>query len=245
MKILSKKYLFISFIASAFIFSAISIFIQGGIVPAYSSSISSPFFTVNSTSQYVDEFGYLYVLGEISNESEQPMVNITLKATFFDSEGQVLGEYYRHPEISVINPDEISPFEIIYLDPSTSDKVKDFKIATFYQTGNEHYTKPENLFIESVNSRLDFTGFYYINGKIKNQGSENANNVTVVATVYDRNGNVIGLTKSITEPFVILPKETAAFGLAVTSKSNTFKISDFSLKAYSNEYLSHTVTTKQ
>lgn len=245
----SIKHFFIFSIVSAIVLSVISISIAESMVQVYPSSIasssSSSSFTINNTSQYVDEFGYLYVLGEITNDSEESLSNITLKATFFDSAGRMLGEYYRHPEISVINPNEISPFEIIYLDPSTSDKVKNFTIDTKFQTGNKQDTKPESLFIESVNSRLDITGFYYINGKIKNEGLQNANNVTVVATVYDKKGNVIGITKSITEPFVIPTKQTAAFGLAVTSKSNTFKISDFSLKAYSNEYLSHTITTKK
>ena len=242
----SKKHFFILPIVSAIVISVISISIAESIVPAYASSVSSSSsFAINNTSQYVDEFGYLYILGEISNHSEESLYNITLKATFFDSDGRVLGEYYRHPEISLINPNEISPFEIIYLDPSTSEKVKNFTIDTKFQTGNKLDTKPESLFIESVNSRLDLTGFYYINGKIKNEGLQNANNVTVVATIYDKKGNVIGITKSVTEPFVIPPEQTAAFGLAVTSKSNTFKISDFSLKAYSSEYLSHTVTTKK
>ena len=244
----SKKYFFIFPILSAIVLSVISILIADSIVPVYPSSVSSPSpssFTINNTSQYVDEFGYFYVLGEISNDSEESLVNITLKATFLDSDGRVLGEYFRNPEISVINPNEISPFEIIYLDPSTSEKVKNFTIATNFQIANKKDTKPEGLFIESVNSRLDFSGFYYINGKIKNEGIKNANNVTVVATIYDKKGNVIGITKSVTEPFVIPSGQTAAFGLAVTSKSSTFKISDFSLKAYSSEYLSHTVTTKK
>ena len=246
----SKNQFFIIPIVSAIVLSVISISLGESMVQVYPSSISSSSsssssFTINNTSQYVDEFGYLYILGEISNDSEESLSNITLKATFFDSDGRMLGEYYRHPEISVINPNEISPFEIIYLDPSTSEKVKNFTIDTKFQTGNKQNTKPESLFIESVNSRLDLTGFYYINGKIKNEGLQNANNVSVVATVYDKKGNVIGITKSVTEPFVIIPEQTSAFGLAVNSKSNTFKISDFSLKAYSNEYLSHTVTTKK
>ena len=108
------------------------------------------------------------------------------------------------------------------LDPSTSSKVKNFTIDTDFQTGNEQQSKPENLFIESVNSRLDLTGFYYINGKIKNEGIQNANNVTVVATVYDKKGNVIGITKSITEPFVIPSKQTVCIWTCCNFKIQHF-----------------------
>ncbi|MFB5601239.1 MAG: FxLYD domain-containing protein, partial [Nitrososphaeraceae archaeon] len=88
-------------------------------------------------------------------------------------------------------------------------------------------------------------GFYYINGQITNNGIENANNVTVVGTFYDKNGNVIGITEAITEPFSIPSKDSSAFGLTLTSKSQVSKVKDFSIKAYSDEYLSKTISTKK
>jgi hypothetical protein len=240
-KIEPKNYYFDSFI-SYIIFLLITVFCGSLFFSIQDLIAAEESYLIKNTLQYGDEFGYLYILGEISNESEEPLTNITLTANFYDVDGNLLGKYYRHPEISTLNPFELSPFQIIYLDPSTSEKVNNYTITANYQTGN---IKPGDLLIESVNNRFDISGFYYINGKIKNNGNDDANNVTVVATVYDKSGKVIGVTKAITEPFIIPSKESAAFGLAVTSKSQAFKFYDFSLKAYSDKYLSHTVTTKK
>ncbi|MFB5600368.1 MAG: FxLYD domain-containing protein, partial [Nitrososphaeraceae archaeon] len=158
------------------------------------------FYSIENTLKYQDESGYLYVLGEISNVSEESLTNVTLTADFYDIDGKLLGEYYRSPEIGVINPAERSPFKIIYLEQPTADKVFNYTIRVDYEVGN---IKPDELVIESLNSRFDISGFYYINGQITNNGIENANNVTVVGTFYDKNGNVIGITEAITEPFSI------------------------------------------
>lgn len=200
------------------------------------------FYSIENTLKYQDESGYLYVLGEISNVSEESLTNVTLTADFYDIDGKLLGEYYRSPEIGVINPAERSPFKIIYLEQPTADKVFNYTIRVDYEVGN---IKPDELVIESLNSRFDISGFYYINGQITNNGIENANNVTVVGTFYDKNGNVIGITEAITEPFSIPSKDSSAFGLTLTSKSQVSKVKDFSIKAYSDEYLSKTISTKK
>ena len=199
-------------------------------------------YSINKTTLHKDQFGYLYLFGEIKNNSEKSLTNITLSANFLDFDNNILGTYSRNPEINTINPNQFSPFEIIYLDPNTIAKVKNFSFSVDYQIGKE---KPNLLSLDHLNSRLDFTGFYYINGEITNIGNNTANNVTVVATIYDLNGNIIGITKAITEPFVIGSKNKAAFGLAVNDKTVSFKIKGFTLQAYSDKYLSNTITIKK
>ncbi len=76
-------------------------------------------------------------------------------------------------------------------------------------------------------------------------GTDTANNVTVVATIYDLDGNLIGITKAITEPFIIASQNKAAFGLAVNAKTVSFKIKNFILHAYSDKYLSNTFNPKK
>jgi hypothetical protein len=199
-------------------------------------------YSINKTTLQKDQFGYLRLFGEIKNTSEKNLTNITLSANFLDLENNILGTYSRSPEINTLNPNQFSPFEIIYLDPNTIDNVRNFSFSVNYKFGKE---KPNFLFINDINKRLDFNGFFYINGEITNIGTNTANNVTVVATVYDIDGKIIGITKAITEPFVIGSKNKAAFGLAVNDKTVAFKIKDFVLQAYSDIYLSNTFISKK
>ena len=202
----------------------------------------SEIYSINNISLQNDKFGYLHLFGKIINNSEKSLTNITISFNFLDHNNNTLGSYFRSPEIDTLNPRQFSPFEIIYLDQNSVDKVKDYSYDVDYSIGKE---KPNFLKIEHLNNRLDLTGFYYINGKITNMGPERANNVTVIATMFDHNGNIIGITKAISEPFSIDPKESAAFGLAFIDKTISVKIKDYTLQAYSDKYLSNIFTTKR
>src|SRR5215216_3063983 len=94
------------------------------------------------------------------------------------------------------------------------------------------------LKIQSDNSRLDILGFYYINGKILNGGPLTATDSSAIATLYDKDGKVIAIGRALAEPVNIGPDSQAAFGVAVTEKSQTYKIKSYSLIADSNQYVS-------
>lgn len=200
------------------------------------------FYSIDKATLKEDEFGYLHLFGEIKNNSDKTITNITLSSKFLDIDNNVIGIYTRTPEINTLNPNQSSPFDIIYLEPTSVEKIKNFSLSAEYKVGKE---KPQLLYINHINDRLDFTGFYYINGKITNKGTFTANNVTIIATIYDKDKNIIGITKAITEPFVIGSKDKAAFGLAINARTDASKMKDFSLQAYSDNYLSNTFISKK
>ena len=236
-----------------YIFSYLSIFYQySSIVPlsiVIFILLNSPsyvsgneLYSINKISLHKDKFGYLHLFGEIRNISEKSLTNITLSFDFLDHNNNTLGSYFRESEIDTLNPHQFSPFEIIYLDLNSVDNVKNYSYEVEYNISKE---KPTLLKIDHVNNRLDFTGFYYINGKITNLGPKIANNVTVIATVFDHNDKILGITKAISEPFTIGIKENAAFGLAVNDKTISIKIKNYTLQAYSDKYLSNIFTIKR
>ena len=61
------------------------------------------------------------------------------------------------------------PFEILYIDTKTTKIVKDFRLSAIVLTVKG---KPNALKVFSDSSRLDISGFYYINGGISNEGSK-------------------------------------------------------------------------
>lgn len=221
-------------------FSVILLFIILFFIPV--DSYENEIYSIDKTTLQKDKFGYLHLFGEIKNKSEKTLTNITLSSNFSDLDKNVIGTYSRSPELNTLNPNQFSAFEIIYLDRNSIDKVKNYSLLVEYKVGKE---KPNLLSIDHVNDRLDFTGFYYINGEITNIGTNTAYNVTVVATIYDLDGNIIGITKAITEPFIITSQNKAAFGLAVNAKTISSKIKDFVLQAYSDKYLSNTFNLKK
>jgi hypothetical protein len=121
---------------------------------------------------------------------------------------------------------------LIY-DKNNNEKIKNFKADIKYNlTGH----KDKKLDIVANNSRLDMTGFFFINGKIKNLGDTHSNNTNVISILYDKNNELVGVWKAQAEPYDIPPLATASFTIPITDKTQSFRISSYTLLTESNNY---------
>lgn len=197
---------------------------------------------INHVYNYVDENKIMHVLGELKNIGNKAMTNVTIGATFFDSEGKIINEYKRSAELRTINPDFVSPFEVLFIEQKTVDKVKDFKL---YVNGTESGPSPVDLQIKVDSSRQDILGFYYINGVIFNSGPATANNSIAIATLYDPGGRVIAIGRGLAEPKDISSNSGASFGLAIVDKLQTHKGKSYSVVADSDAYVSNPSIAKK
>jgi hypothetical protein len=212
------------------------------LVPLYGDSSTKTLsgeqvFVIQNTSSFLDESDLMHVYGEVRNISNMSMTNITINGSFYDKSGRQLNDYQRSCELPTINAGGICPFEIMYIDTKTTNRVEDFKLTA--QGIVSDASKPIKLKFHSENSRLDILGFYYINGRISNEGSLTATDSSVVATIYDKDGKVIAIGRALAEPINILPDSLANFGIAVAEKSQVHKTRGYSLMAFSTQYVSH------
>ncbi|HEU4605451.1 MAG TPA: CFI-box-CTERM domain-containing protein [Nitrososphaera sp.] len=196
-------------------------------------------FSFHNQFSYVDETRILHVLGEIRNESDTAMRNVLIRASFYDSEGNLLDEFQRVPAMQVINPGESSPFEILYIDSQTAGDVANFTMSA---TGQVTGPKEKALTVIPSNSRLDILGTYYINAAARNEGQETADNAIMIATLYDSGGRVIAIGKALAEAgrgsSNITAGSQAPFGIAITQKLQTYKTAQYSLVVDSDQYVS-------
>ncbi|HZD34069.1 MAG TPA: hypothetical protein VE130_02595 [Nitrososphaeraceae archaeon] len=199
-------------------------------------------FEVSRVYNYVDENKIMHVLGELKNIGNEAMTNVTVGSTFFDSEGKIINEYKRSAELRTINPGFISPFEILYIDQRSVDKINDFEI---YVNGTRTRSSPVDLQITISSSRQDILGFYYINGVIFNNGPAIANNSIAIATLYDEDGRVIAIGRGLAEPKDIPSNSGASFGLAILDKLQTYKGDSYSVIADSDPYVSNSTIAEK
>lgn len=216
---------------------AIAVVIALSIVQGRISAAES--FSFHNQSSFVDESKILHVLGEIKNESDIPVKDVLIKASFYDKAGKLLDEFEREPALQVINAGESSPFEILYIDQKTVGSVANFTLSA---VGNATEAQEKQLKILSANSRLDLFGTYFVNALARNDGQENATNAILVATLYDKDGRVIAVGKAQAEASPgssdIPPGAEAPFSVAVTEKLQTYKTAKYSLVAESDQYAS-------
>ncbi|MGB8034610.1 MAG: FxLYD domain-containing protein, partial [Nitrososphaeraceae archaeon] len=68
-----------------------------------------------------------------------------------------------------------------------------------------------SLYITSTSMHKDTLGNIIITGEIKNNGTNTANFVELIATFYDTNNQTLGNKNTFTEPTTLQPKQAAPF----------------------------------
>jgi hypothetical protein len=192
-------------------------------------------FAFQKTSSHKDGNNIMHVYGLVKNISNKAFKNVIVKASFYDSSSRLINDFKRSADLRTINPGEISPFEILYIDTKTVNDVKNYTLSA---SGEETQIKTRALRIVSNSSKIDtILGIYYIRGRILNEGSEGTTNSMILAPLYDKNGNVILVGRAQTEPVNISSHSQAAFDLPVTAAPQIFNAKRYSLLADSDQYV--------
>jgi hypothetical protein len=180
-----------------------------------------------------DQSKYKHLVGLVNNIGNSTANQIIISANLLGEGNISLGNFSKQTELRSLNPNETTPFDILIFDKKDNEKIKNFKADIEYNlTGH----KDKKLDIVANNSRLDMTGFFYINGKIRNSGDTHSNNTNVIAILYDKNKELVGIWKAQTEPYDIPPSTTASFTIPITDKTQSFRISSFTLLTESDNY---------
>ena len=75
-----------------------------------------------------------------------------------------------------------------------------------------------------------------IQGTVANNGEITANMVKVIATLYDRDGNVVAVSQTNTKPDYLRANDESFFVIPIMDKTQADVIVDYSLLAESEEY---------
>jgi len=99
-------------------------------------------------------------------------------------------------------------------------------------------TQPKSQVIEITSSEVAYGPLdsISIKGTVANNGDLTANMIKVIATLYDRDGNVIGVSEARTEPDYLRAGDETFFLIPILDKTKINKIVDYSLVAESEEY---------
>lgn len=182
----------------------------------------------------LDQNKYKHLIGILQNTGNKTIDQVVVSADFFDKDKKSLGNFSKQTELTTLNPNEITPFDVLVYDKKINDRIKDYKVEFKFRFTE---FKDKELVIVSNYSRLDMTGFYFINGKIQNTDKASASgNTNVIAITYNKNKDLAGVWKAQTEPYSIPPLTTATFTIPVTDKVQAFQISNYTLLTESDNF---------
>ena len=185
---------------------------------------------IDNDRKYIGDDGTVHIVGEIINESEQPINQVNVVAIFY-SDGNTIYQASTENLTNMIMPEMKGSFDLIvtedigHIDYYTLDI--DFKV-----------TQPKDQVIEITSSEFTYgpVNSISIQGTVANNGEITANMVKVVATLYDRDGDVVAVSQTRTEPDYLRVNDESFFLISILDKTQANAIVDYSLVAESEEY---------
>lgn len=172
-----------------------------------------------------------HVVGEVENTGTMSLYLINVTAYFYGTNNILIGYRSSYTLLNVLLPGRKTPFEVVFAGES-ANLIQNYTLLLQFNVYASE--KPSALEILKSTTYLDEAGFQRINGTIKNLGTRNATAVKVVATFYDSNGKVAGVSYTYTMPSTIMPNQTAPFELILYRKGLYFP--NYVLATESSEY---------
>jgi hypothetical protein len=184
---------------------------------------------IKSINSYVNDIGYLHIIGEVVNNQDTAYEFLKLVGTIYDERGNVLDTEFTYSEIEVIPPYGKSPFDISFKGGARS--VEEYEVDA---QGDKTTPLPKKLELSKPNIFQDDIGYTHIVGEVTNTGSETANFVKVIASFYNTQGELVGNSFTYTEFSDIYPGQKSSFEISENYFSEP--PSYYQIYVQSNEY---------
>lgn len=186
---------------------------------------------IQNDQHYIGSDGSLHIVGEIKNELQVPLNQIDVHVTLY-SENEIIDTIRTSSLVNTIMPEMKGPFELV-ITGQNAQMIDDYTIEVDYKVSG-----PKSQVIDVTSSDISRDKFdnLVITGTVANNGEITANAISVVATLYDRDGNVAAVSKSLAKPDYLRSNDEVFFLVPVTEKQQTISVVDYTLVAESEEY---------
>ena len=187
---------------------------------------------IQNDQKYIGDDGSLHIVGEIKNELSVPLNQIDVYVTLFSSDNKIIDKRHTTSLVNTIMPEMEAPFDFIIND-NTAKKASHYLLEFDYKV-----VAPKNQVIDVTSSEMtrDAYNNLMITGTITNYGEITANTISVVATLYDKDGNVAAVSKTHTKPDYLRSDDKTFFLVSVPDKIQTNNVVGYSIVAESEEY---------
>ncbi len=160
-----------------------------------------------------DERGGLWALGDVTNPGTEPLEGIRVSVTLLDDANQPLAERESLIANDLLEPGEVSPFGLFFSDPPEQFTSYRTQTISAYPAQVGFYYR--DLVVKDIGIESERYFTYHVSGTVQNIGPERAVEVTIIATLYDALGQVIGYRKIEPDHSVVLPGGETAFSTEI------------------------------
>ena len=188
--------------------------------------------TIQNDQFYIGDDGSFHVVGEIQNDLKFPINQVSIFVTLLEEAKNPGISKETRSLVNTIMPEMKGPFDIIFAGIN-SDQIKSYSLEFDYSI-----SEPKSQVIDITSSELsrDDHNNLIISGNVENNGEITANTVAVIATLYDRDGNVVAVSRTHPEPDYLGSEDNTFFVVTVLDKNQNSEITNYSIIAESEEY---------
>jgi len=185
---------------------------------------------IDNDQQYIGNDGVMHIVGEIINDSDKPLNQVSILATLY-SGNDIIHQTSGETLTNLIMPGMKGVFDIMIFE--NVGQTNHYALDLDYKV-----TQPKSQVIEITSAELIRGQFdnIIIQGIVVNNGDATANMVKVTAALYDRDGNIVAVSQDRTEPDYLRANDESFFMVTVHDKLQVDKVVDYSLIAESEEY---------
>jgi hypothetical protein len=165
----------------------------------------------------VDSINYLYVVGEVQNNTATDLWLVKIAVNFFNSNNQLVGTNYTYTPFSLGNlPAYTKTCFRVSLSQPAGWAYYQFESPT-YSTGGHAFP---NLTVLGPSGSYDPTyGRYTVLGQVRNDSGTRVQNVQPVGTLYNASNTVIGCNSTYVNSWNLDPNQTSAFSMTFTGRN--------------------------
>ena len=188
---------------------------------------------IQNDQKYIDNDGLLHIVGEIENNTSAPLNQIKISALLIDGNGNEIKKIVGETVSNVVMPETKGAFDIL-IKNVRGESINDYELNLDYTLA-----APKNQVIEISSTVLtkDIHNNTVITGILENKGDLTANMIRVVATLYDRDGNVVTVSETYTKPDFLRAGDNSNFIIPFHEKSQSIHAVEYSITAESDEYV--------
>tara|TARA_Y100000996_G_scaffold327279_1_gene263306 strand:+ start:824 stop:1588 length:765 start_codon:yes stop_codon:yes gene_type:complete len=187
---------------------------------------------IQNDQTYIGDDGMLHIVGEIQNNSDLPLNKIKILALLTDENGNKINSFDGKIMSNILMPGMKAGFDIITNQNNFNEKFS-YDLSFEYKLAS-----PKSQVIDIVSSELtrDQMNNAVITGTLENNGEITANMINVIATLYDRDGKVLTVSKIQTQPDFLRAGEESHFVVPIYEKEQSTSAVDYTIIAESDEF---------
>jgi hypothetical protein len=160
-------------------------------------------------SYFVDDYGYLYIIGEVLNNTADNITSVKISVNIFNSSGHLLDTNYTFIYLDNLPAWDKTCFHFMLQEPSDWSYYE-FEAPTYYTDGQPL----PNLTVLNDSGSYDPTyDEYEIIGQVRNDNGDRVEYVQPVGTIYNASGTVVGCDFTYVNSTHLDPDQVSAFKL--------------------------------